>query len=210
MLIASFVSACLASPIVHAQIVARSAVCTLEAASILGHSASGTPQVSNLGNIEIRCSVPARPVPSGPGEFRNGLGATAIAHNVTNSTGEHTFAAVVKPSGGGTGEGRDYVLFALLIPLSPADLDEEAHRFLTKFMGKVKTLDPSPELATPEAQQRILGVLREIVYQNRTGHFLVECHVTDGNNVIGTGTVDLEVLFKGRFSDHNLPGVPPA
>ena len=209
LLITAFVSTCLTSPMAHTQMVGRSAICMLEAGSIQGHSASGIPQVSNLGNIQIRCSVPARPFPSKPGESRNGLGANAIAYDVTKDSGQQAFAAKVNPTGGGSGDGRDWVLFDILIPLRPADLDAEAHRYLTKLMEKFKTLPPSPELATAEAQQRMLGVLRETIYQSRTGHFLVECRVMDGNDAIGTAKVELEVLFKGRFSDYGLPGAPP-
>lgn len=209
LLIAGFTFTCLASPMAQTQVVGRSAVCMLEAGSIQGHSASGIPQVSNLGNIRIRCSVPARPFPSKPGESRNGLGATAFAYDVTKGAGKQAVTAEVKPTGGGSGDGRDWILFDVLIPLKPADLDAEAHRYLTKFMKKVETLSPSPELATAGAQQRMLGILRETIYQNRTGHFLLECRVMDGDDAIGAGTVDLEVLFKGRFSDYGLPGAPP-
>ncbi len=209
-LIAAFASACMALPMMNAQTVGRPAVCKLEASSILGHSTDGIPQVSNLGDIDIQCSIPSRPFPSKPGESRNGLGARAIVHAVTKSAGEQAFAAEVNPSGGGFGDGRDFVNFGLLIPLKPADLDAEAKRYFSKAMNMLKAVAPSPEIATVEAQQRALENIRELIHQNRTGHYLVECYVMDGEDVIGVGTVDIEVLFKGRFSDHALPGAPPA
>jgi hypothetical protein len=32
----------------------------------------------------------------------------------------------------------------------------------------------------------------------------------DGDRVMGVAVVELEILFKGRFSDSGLPGVSPA
>ena len=34
----------------------------------------------------------------------------------------------------------------------------------------------------------------------------MECHILDGDRVMGVGFVEVEVLFKGRFSDVGLPG----
>ena len=66
------------------------------------------------------------------------------------------------------------------------------------------------EQITEEVHQRKLERVRELVYQHRVGHFQVECHILDGDHVIGVGVVEFEVLFKGRFSDVGLPGAPPA
>ena len=54
------------------------------------------------------------------------------------------------------------------------------------------------------------GCFQQLVYQHRVGRFRVECRVMDQKQVLGIGTVQLEVVFKGRFSDLGLPGVPPA
>jgi hypothetical protein len=66
------------------------------------------------------------------------------------------------------------------------------------------------EQVTEEAHQRALERLREFVYQHRVGHFAVECRILDGDHVMGVAVVELEVLFKGRFSDAGLPGFSPA
>jgi hypothetical protein len=71
-----------------------------------------------------------------------------------------------------------------------------------------KAKSPPPP-RTEEAQQRALENFREVVYQHRVGHFLVECRVLDKDQVMGVGVVELEVLFKGRFSDVGLPAAPP-
>ena len=67
----------------------------------------------------------------------------------------------------------------------------------------------APQQITEEARQRALEGTRELVYQHRVGHFQVECRILDGHRVMGIGVVELEVLFKGRFSDVGLPASPP-
>lgn len=62
---------------------------------------------------------------------------------------------------------------------------------------------------TEEARQRALERTRELVYQHRVGQFQVECRISDGDRVIGVGVVELEVLFKGRFSEVGLAASPP-
>jgi hypothetical protein len=46
----------------------------------------------------------------------------------------------------------------------------------------------------PEALAPLIG-------QNRVGRFQVECRVLHGKTVVGVGSVGLEILFTGRFSD---------
>src|SRR6202049_5289504 len=50
----------------------KPASCELASKSIVSRSSPGLVQVSNLGDIEITCRVPARPFPTKPGESRNG------------------------------------------------------------------------------------------------------------------------------------------
>jgi hypothetical protein len=59
-------------------------------------------------------------------------------------------------------------------------------------------------------KKKPLKYLREAVYQNRLGHFRVECQVLDGSRVMGADVVEIEVVSKGRFSDVGLPAVPIA
>jgi hypothetical protein len=67
---------------------------------------------------------------------------------------------------------------------------------------------PSQE-TTEEVHQRALERVREFVYQHRIGHFQVECRILEGDRVMGVAVVELEVLFKGRFSDAGLYASPP-
>ena len=62
---------------------------------------------------------------------------------------------------------------------------------------------------TQDAWERGLERLQQLVYQHRLGHFQVDCRGLDGSSVMCAGVVELEVLFKGRFSDVGLPGSPP-
>jgi hypothetical protein len=48
----------------------------------------------------------------------------------------------------------------------------------------------------------------EMVYQHRVGHFQPDCRVLDDDRVMGVGVIELEVLFKGCFSDFWLPAAP--
>ena len=41
------------------------------------------------------------------------------------------------------------------------------------------------------------------------GRGISGCAVLDGDRTIGVGVIEMEVQFKGRFSDVGLPGAPP-
>ena len=90
------------------------------------------------------------------------------------------------------------------MPLHSAERDAEVRRYLAKLEKSF-----APEQITEEAHQRALERTRHLVYQHRVGHFQVECHISDGDRPIGVGVVELEVLFKGRFSEVGLPASPP-
>ena len=187
----------------------KPAPCELASKSIVSRSSSGLPQVSNLGDIQITCRVPPRPFPTKPGEIRYDLRAATTAYKISpNGHKKSVPSEVHQFGGGGGGFGPDpeleWVDFYVHIPLEPAERDAEVRRFLAK-------LEESMPLGsmTEEAQQRALERGREFVYQHRVGHFQVECRILDGDRVMGIGVVELEVLFKGRFSDFGLPAQPP-
>jgi hypothetical protein len=103
--------------------------------------------------------------------------------------------------GGGGGFGPtpepEWVDFDVLIPLDSKELDAEARRFLAKLEESM-TLEQKGQL-TEDAQKKALENLQQLVAQNRLGHFQLDCRVLDGSRVMGTDSVELEVLFKGRF-----------
>jgi hypothetical protein len=185
-------------------------LCELSSKSIVSRSSSGFAQVSNLGDIQITCRVPARPFPTEPGRSHNGLRAATTAYIISPDSGKKLVPSEVHQTGGGGGGfGPDpepeWVDFYVHIPLESPERDAEARRYLAKI-EKAR----APAQITEEVHQRALERLVELVYQNRVGHFQVECRILDGDRVIGVGVVELEVLFKGRFSDVGLPAQPPA
>jgi hypothetical protein len=187
----------------------KPASCELASKSIVSRSSSGLAQVSNLGDIQITCRVPARPFPTKPGESRNGLSVATTAYRISPVGSKGLVPSEVHQSGAGTdGAGpdpeREWVAFHFHIPLESAERDAEVRRFL----AKIEEMAPQP--ITEEAHQRALQWTPEFVYQHRVGHFQVECRILDGDRVMGVGVVELEVLFKGRFPDVGLPASPPA
>lgn len=190
----------------------KPASCELESKNIVSRSPSGVAQVSNLGNISVTCSVAARTLPTRLGEGRYGLKAATSAYKILSDGSKKFVPSEAQVSGGGFGTKAglvginpelEWVVFDVHIPLGAAQRDAEARRYL----AKMEKLMPGqiPEKHRLQALERI----REFVYQHRAGHFQVKCRVLDGHHVRGVGLVELEVLFKGRFSDVGMPGFPP-
>ncbi len=184
----------------------KPASCELVQQSIISRSSSGLAQVSNVGDIQITCRVPARPFPAAPGTSRSSLKAATTAYKVSPDGSKELVLSEVHLSGGGFGPNPEpeWVDFRVHIPLESAERDAEARRFLAKLEKSM-----APKEFTEQERQRALDRTRELVYQHRVGHFQVECHILDGDRVLGVGVVELEVLFKGRFSDVGLPASPP-
>lgn len=167
-----------------------------------------------MGDIRIRCRIPARPFPpTKPGESRNGLTAATTAYEVSADGDTKLAPSEVQVFGGG-GDGLganpepEYVDFYLHLPLNSAEADAEARRYLAKLEESM-TAEQKSQL-TADAKKKAQENLRPLVYQHRVGHFQVDCRILDGSRVMGTDMVELEVLFKGRFSDRGLLGPPPA
>lgn len=181
--------------------------CDLAEKSIVARTSSGLAQVSNVGDIQIRCRVPARPFPTKPGEVQYMLKVITVASHIGADGRKRPVPSEVYATGGGTDRDteQEWVDFYVHIPLAPAELNAEAERFIAKIEKSM----PSEQL-TEETHQRAIQLIREFVYQHRLGHFQLECRILDGDRMIGIAVVELEVLFKGRFSDLGLPAAPPA
>ena len=187
--------------------------CELAKESILSRSSSRLAQVSNVGDIRIKCRVPARTFPTKPGETRNGLTAVTTTYEVAADGSKKLVPSEVHVfGGGGDGFGADpepeYVDFYVHIPLDSEELDAEARRYLAKLEASM-TPEQKAQF-TEDARKKALENLRPLVYQHRVGHFQVDCRVLDGSRVMGSDIVEIEVVFKGRFSDIGLPAQPPA
>lgn len=183
--------------------------CELAKESILSRSSSGLAQVSNVGEIRIKCRIPARPFPTKPGESRNGLTAATTAYAVAADGSKKVVPSEVDVFGGGRdGFGEpEYVDFDVHIPLGSEELDAEVRRYLVKLQASM-TPEQKAQF-TEDAQKKALEKVRRLVYQHRVGHFQVDCRVLDGSRVMGSDIVEIEVVFKGRFSDLGWPGQPP-
>jgi hypothetical protein len=169
----------------------KPASCELAKKSIVSMSPSGLPQVSNLGNIEIMCRVQGvRPIP------RIGLKAKTTAFEISSDGSKNLVPSEVNVTGGGFDPGTESVVFSVHIPLEPAERDEEVRRLYAKLEKFEK-----PQQISAETREQRLKKITELVNQHRVGRFQLECDAMDGENVIGVGNIEFEVLFKGRFSD---------
>ena len=185
------------------------AACELASTSIVSRSSWGLAQVSNVGEIRINCRVPARPFPTKPGEMHYGLTAATKAYSISSDGTQQLVSSETQSTGGGTEPGWEWVNFYVHIPLENKERDDEASRYLAKMEEEVKKQN-MPPLVKKKDYPSAIERMREVVYQHRLGQFELECQVLDGDRVVGTGVVDLEIVFKGRFSDLGLPSVPPA
>jgi hypothetical protein len=183
----------------------KPASCELVGKSVVSRSSSGLAQVSNLGDIQITCNVPPRPFLTKAGESRSLLKVATVAYQILPDGSKKFVPAETSRTGGGSNTEAESVYFYVHIPLESAERDAEARRYLAKLEKSM----PSDQI-TEETHQRMLERIRELVYQHRVGHFQVECRMLDGDRVMGVGVIELEVLFKGRFSDAGLPGSSPA
>lgn len=77
--------------------------CELARQSIVSRSSSGLAQVSNVGDIQITCRVPARPFPTKPGTTRSGLKLEATTYKVSPDGSKKSVLSEVHLSGGGGG-----------------------------------------------------------------------------------------------------------
>ncbi len=182
--------------------------CELAKENILSRSSSGFAQVNNLGSIRLTCRVPARPFPAKPGQRRNAFTAATTAYEISASGSKKWVSSEVHSTGGGFGSEQEWVDFYVHIPLDSEELDREARRYLVKFEESM-TPEQKAQFAA-DARKKALENLRPLVYQHRVGRFQVDCRVLDGSRVEGADIVELEVLFKRRFSDVGLRPSPPA
>jgi hypothetical protein len=183
------------------------ASCELASKSIVSRSSQRLAQVSNLGNIQITCRVPARAFPNKPGgEGRYALKVKTVASQISADGSKRPVPSEAYPTGGGVGGDpeQEWVDFYIHIPLEVAERDAEAE----KYLAKLEKSGP-PQKITEAVRQQALDRIRESVSQHRVGHFQVECRILDGDRVVGIGGVEVEVLFKGRFSDVGPPSSPP-
>jgi len=179
----------------------KPAICELASKSIVGRSSSEIPQVSNLGDIDIKCGVASRGSFKAGDPPRQGLRASTTAYLVLPDGNKKLVASEVNVSGGGADLEREWTDFYVHIPLEEAERDAEARRCQCKLEKSLIEKSMIGEPFTSDAREQQVAKLRELISQHRTGHFQFQCRVLDGNRVLGIGSVELEVLYKGRFCD---------
>jgi hypothetical protein len=187
--------------------------------SILSRTPSGMPVVSNVMPIEMACTAPARPLPASPGDSRNGLRAATTAIEVASDGSKKPVPTQTEGQGGGRGEmygataSEEFVTFYIFIPLETTERDAEISRYLDRFEAASKDGVRLSEAERQQLHERVAYLkshpqdLPGGLNQNRLGHFEVECRVRDGDRVAAVGSVELEVVFKGRVSDAFPPRV---
>jgi hypothetical protein len=182
----------------------KPASCELAGKSVVSRSSSGLAQVSNLGLIEITCSVQARPFSTEAGESRSLLKVATVAYQILPDGSKKLVPSETNQTGGGgSNTEAESVYITFHVPLGSADLDAEANR----IVAWVEKSMPSEQIT--EESHRALERIRKFVGEHRVGHFQVECRILDGDRVMGVAVVELEVLFKGHFSDIGLQASPP-
>lgn len=184
--------------------------CELAKENILGRSPTGLTQVSNVADIQITCHVPSRAFPSKPGETRNGLKVATTSYQITDNDGKKFVPSEVKVVGRGfdSESQLEWVSFYIHIPLDPKELESEARRYVAK-LEKSMTEEQKSQIKDGD-WARALENVRDLVYQHRLGRFQMTCRILDELRELGSDVVEVEVVFKGRFSDIGLPAVPTA
>jgi hypothetical protein len=183
----------------------KPASCELAGKSVVSHSPSRLAQVSNVGLIEITCVVHVQHVPAGTAGSRSLLRVATVAYQVLPDGSKKPVPSETNQTGGGSDTETQLVYFTFHIPLEPAEREAEANR-IAAWVEK----SMAPQQITEETHQRTLERIRTIIGQHRVGHFQVECHMLDGDHLVGVAVIELEVLFKGRLSDLSLRGFSPA
>src|SRR6266700_190141 len=175
----------------------KPASCQLLTNSIVSHSSAGLPQVSNLGTIQITCSVPARSFPLEAGEHQSPLKIATVAYQILPDGHMKKVPSETNQTGGGFDSEVESVLFDFHVPLGSAERNEEANR----IVAMIEKSMPSSVPITEKSHDLALERARKIVGEHRVGHFRVQCSILEGDRVLDVAIVELEVLFKGHFSD---------
>jgi hypothetical protein len=186
------------------------AICELSTKNIVGRSSSGLPQISNLDGIDIKCGVASRGPFKAGDPPRQGLRASTTAYLVSPD-GQLKLVPSEANASGGEGDGdREWAHFYVHIPLEQAERDAEARRCQSTLEDSLREKSMIREPFTSDAREQQVDKFRKLISQHRTGHFQLQCRVLDGKRVLGTGSVELEVIDKGRFCDRFSRGDEPS
>lgn len=114
---------------------------------------------------------------------------------------ENLVPSKVNPTGGDSDIKMEGIVFDLAIPLDPTALKIEADDIFAALERSAR------DEVDKEVFRRLWNdpaSTADLVTEHRAGHFRVKCRIVDGTRVLGIGSVELHVLFDGRFSDRYL------
>lgn len=182
--------------------------CHVEPSSLLGRSASGAEQVSNLKLIQLQCGTsPPRPLPAIGNQGLHTVEATVYQ---LSASGSRTLVrSAVAPSGGGADQQTEWVSFSLSIPIDDAERDAAVARYLDQLVTTLASSSNAQERAEadrlrslgPRGIDQLAVGFRQLFQQHRAGRFHMDVRLLDGGRVVNTGGVDFEVVFNGSFFD---------
>ncbi len=166
--------------------------------SIIGRSAGGLAQVSNLALNRIEATVPRRTRP--PSGVLEGLRAAVTVYQVGDSVADRIVPSTINVTGGGGDGDTESVSFDLEIPIEVAERDAAIRGYVAELARRAG--------ASPDSRERAMAAqiaavdpnaFARLFRQHRVGTFKVECRVLDSDRMLGRGEVLVEVLFRGRF-----------
>ena len=204
---------------------AAAATCEVGPGGVVSRSGSGVAQVSNLALIDMRASVSRRPNPDSG--VRHGLSAEVTVETLSGGAVPAEVPSSIVESGGGadtrsewvsftlevpssiveSGGGADtrseWVSFTLEIPIDPAERDAAIRDYMDEVIAEAAaSADPDAQALSSALQDGRTNASRALAQgflQHRVGSFRVQCRVLDEGEVIGTSSIDLDVVFRGGF-----------
>jgi hypothetical protein len=170
--------------------------CHVRPPSIIAVSPAGVAQVSNLALIQVEAIVPRRPIPASG--VLQGLRAEALVYQMSPTGTRSEVASVVNVSGGAGDQATESALFYLSIPVKSSERDAAIREYIMEV-----TAQAPPDSRERAQLSRVAALVPEMLVglfrQHRIGSFRVLCRVLDGDRLLGSGEVPLEVVFKGLF-----------
>lgn len=180
---------------------AAAATCEVGPGGVVSRSGSGVAQVSNLALIDMRASVSRRPNPDSG--VRHGLSAEVTVETLSGGAVPAEVPSSIVESGGGADTRSEWVSFTLEIPIDPAERDAAIRDYMDEVIAEAAaSADPDAQALSSALQDGRTNASRALAQgflQHRVGSFRVQCRVLDEGEVIGTSSIDLDVVFRGGF-----------
>ena len=149
----------------------------------------------------MRASVSRRPNPDSG--VRHGLSAEVTVETLSGGAVPAEVPSSIVESGGGADTRSEWVSFTLEIPIDPAERDAAIRDYMDEVIAEAAaSADPDAQALSSALQDGRTNASRALAQgflQHRVGSFRVQCRVLDEGEVIGTSSIDLDVVFRGGF-----------